>query len=234
MIPKEIYEQTVLSHFAPIRPFLEDASVSEIMINGPDHIYVERRGRIEQVEARFSSRETLLAALRNVSQYIGKLVDAEHPILEGRLPDGSRLQAVIPPAFPDGPCVAIRRFFRETLTVERLVRFGSMSVLAAEALRAFVVAKLNIVVAGGTGSGKTSLLNALSGFIPSSERVIVIEDAREVQLQQPHVIQFEARPPDPQGRGAVSIRDLFRATLRLRPDRVVVGEIRGGEALDIV
>ncbi|HMA94769.1 MAG TPA: CpaF family protein [Polyangiaceae bacterium] len=234
MIPNEIYQQTVLAHFGPIRPFLEDASVSEIMINGPDQIYIERRGCLERVEARFSSRDTLLAALRNVSQFIGKLIDEEHPILEGRLPDGSRLEAVIPPAFPDGPCVAIRRFFRETLTVNRLVEFGSLTSVAAEALRAFVIAKANIVVAGGTGSGKTSLLNALSGFIPESERVIVIEDAREVQLQQPHVIQLEARPPDPRGRGAVSIRDLFRATLRLRPDRVVVGEIRGGEALDIV
>jgi pilus assembly protein CpaF len=234
MIPAEIYQRTVLAHFAPIRPFLEDPSVSEVMINGPDQIYIERKGRLELVNARFPSREALMAALRNVSQYIGKLIDEEHPILEGRLPDGSRLEAVIPPANPDGPCVAIRRFFRETLTVARLVEFGSMTPVAAEALNAFVVSKLNIVVAGGTGSGKTSMLNALSGFIPKSERVIVIEDSREVQLQQPHVVQLEARPPDPRGRGAVSIRDLFRATLRLRPDRVIVGEIRGGEALDIV
>jgi len=153
---------------------------------------------------------------------------------EGRLPDGSRLQAVIPPANPDGPCVAIRRFFRETLTIARLIELGSLSPLAAQALQAFVVSKINLVVAGGTGSGKTSLLNALSGLIPSSERVIAIEDARELQLQQSHVVQLEARPADPRGRGAVSIRDLFRATLRLRPDRVIVGEIRGGEALDIV
>lgn len=234
MIPSEIYERTVLSHFAPIRRFLDDPSVSEVMINGPGQIYIERHGRLELVDARFPSREVLMAALRNVSQYIGKLIDEEHPILEGRLPDGSRLEAVIPPANPDGPCVAIRRFFRETLTIDRLVGFGSMTPAAARALEAFVIAKINIVVAGGTGSGKTSLLNALSGFIPAGERVIVIEDAREVQLQQAHVVQLEARPPDPRGRGAVSIRDLFRATLRLRPDRVIVGEIRGGEALDII
>ena len=234
MIPKEMYEKTVLSHFAPIRPFLEDAAVSEVMINGPNQIYIERRGHLEQVDARFPSREALMAALRNVSQFIGKLVDEEHPILEGRLPDGSRLEAVIPPANPDGPCVAIRRFFRDALTVDRLVGFGALTPVAAEALRAVVVSKLNLMVAGGTGSGKTSMLNALSGFIPASDRVVVIEDSREVQLQQPHVVQLEARPPDPRGRGAVSIRDLFRATLRLRPDRVVVGEIRGAEALDIV
>jgi len=234
MIPSEIYQRTVLSHFAPIRAFLEDPSVSEVMINGPEQIYIERKGRLELVSARFSSREALMSALRNVSQYIGKLIDEEHPILEGRLPDGSRLEAVIPPANPDGPCVAIRRFFRETLSVDRLVEFGSLTPLAADALRAFVVSKINLVVAGGTGSGKTSMLNALSGFIPTNERVIAIEDSREVQLQQPHVVQLEARPADPRGRGAVSIRDLFRATLRLRPDRVIVGEIRGGEALDIV
>jgi len=234
MIPPEIYERTLLAHFAPIRPFLEDPSVSEVMINGPEQIYIERKGRLELVNARFSSREALMSALRNVSQYIGKLIDEEHPILEGRLPDGSRLQAVIPPANPDGPCVAIRRFFRETLTIARLIELGSLSPLAAQALQAFVVSKINLVVAGGTGSGKTSLLNALSGLIPSSERVIAIEDARELQLQQSHVVQLEARPADPRGRGAVSIRDLFRATLRLRPDRVIVGEIRGGEALDIV
>jgi len=234
MIPAEIYQKTVLSHFAPIRPFLEDPSVSEVMINGPDQIYIERKGRLELVNARFSSREALMSALRNVSQYIGKLIDEEHPILEGRLPDGSRLEAVMPPLNPDGPCVAIRRFFRETLTVERLVEFGSLTPAAAEALSACVVSKINLVVAGGTGSGKTSMLNALSGFIPATERVIAIEDSRELQLQQTHVVQLEARPADPRGRGAVSIRDLFRATLRLRPDRVVIGEIRGGEALDIV
>ena len=234
MIPAEIYEKTVLAHFAPIRPFLEDPAVSEVMINGPEQIYVERRGRLELVNARFSSREALMSALRNVSQYIGKLIDEEHPILEGRLPDGSRLEAVMPPANPDGPCVAIRRFFREALTVERLIEFGSLTRVAAQVLEACVVSKINLVVAGGTGSGKTSLLNALSGLIPETERVVSIEDARELQLQQSHVVQLEARPPDPRGRGAVSIRDLFRATLRLRPDRVIVGEIRGGEALDIV
>ncbi len=234
MIPKNVFEETLLQFLAPIRPYLDDASVSEIMINGPDQIYIERKGLLERVPATFASREALLAALRNLSQYVGKYVDETHPILEGRLPDGSRVEAIIPPVAPDGPHVAIRRFFKETLTVERLVQFGSLTGIAATSLQAMVISKLNIMIAGGTGSGKTSMLNALSGFIPDGERVVVIEDSREVQFQKPHVVQLEARPPDPKGKGAVTIRDLFRATLRMRPDRVIVGEIRGGEALDIV
>lgn len=234
MITDEIYEQTLFSYFFPVRAYLDDPSVSEIMINGPSQIYVERRGRLERTPACFPSREALMSAIRNLSQFVGKPIDGEHPILEGRLPDGSRVEAVIPPASPNGPSIAIRRFFRDTLTIDRLVALGAITDLAARALRGFVVSKLNIIIAGGTGSGKTSLLNALSGFVPTSERIVVIEDSREVQLQQEHVVQLEARPPDRNGRGAVSIRDLFRATLRLRPDRVIVGEIRGGEALDIV
>ncbi|HWA74336.1 MAG TPA: CpaF family protein [Polyangiaceae bacterium] len=234
MIPKEVFEQTILQFFAPIVPFLDDASVSEVMINGPDQIYIERKGQLELTNARFPSREALLAALRNLSQFVGKNVSEERPILEGRLPDGSRVEALIPPVAPDGPHVAIRRFFKETLTVQRLVEFGSMPGIAAASLQAFVISKLNVIIAGGTGSGKTSMLNALSSFIPDGERVVVIEDSREIQFQKPHVVQLEARPADPKGRGAVSIRDLFRATLRMRPDRVIVGEIRGGEALDIV
>lgn len=234
MIPKEIYEQTTLAFFEPIRPFLDDPRVSEVMINGPRRIYIERGGRIELTNATFSSDEALHAALRNLSQYIGKIIDAEHPILEGRMPDGSRVEAVLPPVSPDGAMVSIRRFSRDTLTVERLVGLGSLSPAAQEALAVFVDSRLNILISGGTGSGKTSLLNALTGLLSEGERVIVIEDAREIQPQQAHVLQFEARPADPRGRGAVSIRDLFRASLRMRPDRIIVGEIRGGEALDIV
>jgi pilus assembly protein CpaF len=234
MIPKAVFEETLLQFFGPVRQYLEDATISEIMINGPEQIYIERQGLLELVPAKFNNREALLSALRNLSQYVGKHVDEAHPILEGRLPDGSRVQAVLPPVAPDGPYVSIRRFFKETLTVERLVQFGALTGIAAASLQAMVIGKLNIMVAGGTGSGKTSMLNALSGFIPDGERVVVIEDSREVQFQKPHVVQLEARPPDPKGKGAVSIRDLFRATLRMRPDRVVVGEIRGGEALDIV
>ena len=234
MIPTQVFEQTILEFFEPIVPFLEDASVSEVMINGPSQIYIERKGKLELTGARFASREALMSALRNLSQYVGKHISEERPILEGRLPDGSRVEAVMPPVAPEGPHIAIRRFFKETLTVERLVQFGSMPGIAAASLQACVIAKLNVMIAGGTGSGKTSMLNALSSFIPDGERVVVIEDSREIQFQKPHVVQLEARPADPKGRGAVSIRDLFRATLRMRPDRVIVGEIRGGEALDII
>jgi pilus assembly protein CpaF len=234
MIPREVFEETLLQFFAPIRPYLDDPGVSDIMINGPSQIFVEKKGLLHLVDAKFSSREALMSALRNAAQFVGKHIDEQRPILEGRLPDGSRIEAVLPPAAPDGPCISIRRFFKETLTVRRLIEFGAMTDDAALALSAFVVGKLNIVVAGGTGSGKTSMLNALSSYIPDGERVVVIEDSRELQLQRVHVVQLEARPPDPKGRGAVSIRDLFKATLRLRPDRIVVGEIRSGEALDLI
>ena len=234
MIPREVYEQTLLQFLAPVRKYLDDPSVSEIMINGPSMIFIERRGKVEATDASFPHQAALITALRNIAQFAGKHADELRPILEARLPDGSRVEAVLPPAAPDGPFVSIRRFFRETLTVQRLVDFSALTPDAAAALQAFVVAKFNVIIAGGTGSGKTSMLNALSAYIPDDERVIVIEDSKEVQLQRQHVVQLESRPPDPKGRGAVSIRDLFRATLRMRPDRLIVGEIRGGEALDIV
>jgi len=234
VIPREVYEETLLQFFAPIRPFLDDPSVSEIMINGPDQIFVERKGHLYKTDVRFDSRESLISVLRNAAQFVGKQVNEERPILEGRLPDGSRIEALIPPVAPAGPFVSIRRFFKETLTMARLMEFGSLTPDAAETLEAMVVAKLNIVVAGGTGSGKTSMLNALTAYIPEGERVIVIEDSQEIQPQREHVLQLEARAADNKGRGAVSIRDLFRATLRMRPDRLVVGEIRGGEALDLI
>lgn len=233
-IPKEVFEETLLQFFAPIRPYLDDPGVSDIMINGPNQIYVEKKGQLHLVPAKFETKEQLIAALRNAAQFVGKHIDELKPILEGRLPDGSRIEAVLPPAAPDGPCVSIRRFFKETLTVKRLINFGAMTDEVALVLQALVVSKLNVLVAGGTGSGKTSMLNALSSYIPEGERVVIIEDSRELQLQREHVCQLEARPPDPKGRGTVTIRDLFRATLRLRPDRIVVGEIRGGEALDLL
>jgi len=234
VIPKEVYEETLLSFLAPVRPFLDDAKVSEIMINGPNQIFIEKAGKLILTDAKFSSGEALNAALRNIAQYVGKMVDEDNPILEARLPDGSRIEAIVPPAAPDGPSVSIRRFFKETLTVQRLVDFGSITPDCGQVLECLVAMKQNVVVAGGTGSGKTSLLNALSSFIPDGERIVIIEDSREVQLQRQHVVQLEARPGDAKGRGKVSIRDLFRATLRMRPDRIVVGEIRGGEALDLV
>lgn len=233
-IPKEVFEQSLLKFLAPVRPFLDDQSVSEIMINGPDKIFIERGGKLYLTDARFASKDALEATLRNLAQYVGRHVDEHRPILEARLPDGSRVEAVIPPAAPDGPMVAIRRFAKNTLTIQRLIDFGALTPDAAQLLHAVVVVKQNVIVAGGTGSGKTSLLNALTAFIPEDERIVVIEDTREVQCQQPHVVQMEARPPDARGRGLVTIRDLFKATLRMRPDRIVVGEIRGAESLDLV
>ena len=233
-IPREVFEQTLLSFLDPVRPYLDDSSVSEIMINGPADIYIERGGKLSKVDAKFASLEALMSALRNLSQFVGRQLNEFHPILEARLPDGSRVEAVIPPASPDGPSVAIRRFFKDTLTIEKLLEFGSFTTDAADVMRAIVACKQNVIVAGGTGSGKTSLLNCLSSFAGHDERVIVIEDARELQLQLPHVVQMEARPADARGRGKVTIRDLFKATLRMRPDRIVVGEIRSGEALELI
>lgn len=234
MIPADLYERTLRGFLAPIVTFLDDERVTEILVNGPGGIFVERGGRLVRTTASFGSAEALLSALRLIAQYAGRAFDEAHPILEARLPDGSRVEALLPPVAPDGPSVAIRRFSKERLTLEKLLAFGALTADAAELLQAFVVCKRNIVVAGGTGSGKTSLLNALSALIPEEERVLVIEDARELQLQREHVVQLEARPPDPRGRGAVTIRDLFKASLRMRPDRIVLGEIRSGEALDLI
>ncbi len=234
MISKEIYKRTLRKFFAPIVPLLDDPSVTEIMINGHDEIIVEQRGTLIPTDCRFDDEEQLLAAIRHLAQFVGRRVDAQNPILEARFPDGSRVEAVLPPASPSGPSVAIRRFSKEKLTMARLIEFGALDESAAQLLRALVAGKQNIVVAGGTGSGKTSMLNALSAYMGERERVVVIEDAIELQLQCDHVLQFEAQAADAKGRGGVSIRDLFKATLRLRPDRIVVGEIRSGEALELI
>ncbi|MGC4093341.1 MAG: ATPase, T2SS/T4P/T4SS family [Polyangiaceae bacterium] len=234
MIPREVFVETLLGFLQPVRRYLDDPSVSEIMINGPARVYIERRGRIERTDARFNSSEAVLCALRNAAQFVGKSLDEQSPTLEARLPDGSRLQAVIAPAAAEGPYVSIRRFTQQALELDALIGQGSLTGLAAAALEALIQARLNLLIAGGTGSGKTSLLNLLTRFLPEGERTIVIEDSKEVVVQQEHVVYLEARPADVDGRGAVSIRDLFRASLRMRPDRIVIGEIRGGEALDIV
>jgi pilus assembly protein CpaF len=208
---------------------LDDESVTEILVNGPSEIFVERRGRLTKSDAKFESPEKLMSALRVIAQFVGRPFDEMHPILEARLPDGSRVEALLPPVAPDGPSVAIRRFSKERLTLGKLLEFGALTQDAADTLRVLVECKQNVVVAGGTGSGKTSLLNALSALIPEGERIVVIEDARELQLQREHVVQLEARPADARGKGAVTIRDLFKATLRM-----VLGEIRGGESLDLI
>jgi pilus assembly protein CpaF len=234
MISADIYVQTLASLLAPVRPFMDDASVSEIMINGPSRIYVERKGKLELTDARFASGAALLAALRNIAQYAGTYVDEKHPILEARLPDGSRVEAVLSPVAEGGPAVSIRRFSRTSLDLRRLVALGALGADAAEALNAFTVAKCNIVIGGGTGSGKTSLLNVLAGCAPVDERVLVLEDTREIDVEREHVLYLEAQKAGQNGEPAVTIRDLFRAALRMRPDRIIVGEIRGAEALDMV
>ncbi len=234
MIPQKIFEETLLEFLAPVRHFLADPSVSEVMINGPNQVFIERSGKLELTDAKFPSEASMVAALRNAAQFVGKHVDELNPILEGRLPDGSRLQGMLRPIATMGPYIAIRRFFQSKLSLDHLVQSGSLSRLAAETITVMVQSKLNMMVAGGTGTGKTSLLNLLTSFIPLGERVGVIEDSKEIQVQHPHVFQLESRKPDEEGRGEITIRELFRASLRMRPDRIIIGEIRGGEALDII
>jgi pilus assembly protein CpaF len=234
VIPEVVFSATLLSFFDPVRRYLDDPSVTEVMINGPGKIYIERKGKLQKVDEVFPNVKSLYAALRNTAQYVGKHVDEERPLLEGRLPDGSRVAAVLPPAGNGGPYVAIRRFFGEKLTMQRLLQFDSITPDAAEMVRVLVESKQNVVIAGGTSSGKTSLLNAVSELIPEDERVVVIEDSKELALLRDHVVTLEGRPADAKGRGEVTIRQLFRITLRMRPDRIVIGELRGGEALDLV
>jgi pilus assembly protein CpaF len=234
MIPEPVFAHSLRALLSPIAPLLDDPEVSEVMLNGASDVFVERRGRLERTDACFESEDALRAGLRVVAQFVGRPFDDEHPILEARLPDGSRVEAIAAPLARGGTHVSIRRFARDTLTPEALVRGGSISKEALRTLAALVVARKNIVVAGGTGTGKTSLLNVLSGFIPAGERLIVLEDARELSPRGSHVVQLECRPADARGRGAIDIRALLKATLRMRPDRIVVGEIRDGAALELV
>jgi len=234
MTRANIFETTVEHFLAPVMPFMADPSVSEIMINRPDEIYVEREGRLVRTEARFEDEQALLAAVRNVLQYTGKRFDEEHPLIDSRLPDGSRVHVILPPLSRRGVCMTIRKFSKVMFDSGHLVELGSWTPQAMEYLRMCVLAEKNILVAGGTSSGKTSLLNVLSSFVPAHQRIVVIEDSSELELQQEHVISLETRPADRWGRGEVTIADLFRSSLRLRPDRVIIGEVRGGEALDMI
>lgn len=234
MSRSRVFEQTLLGFLGPVKALLQDAEVSEILINGHQEVFVEKFGVLHRTELCFADEDSLYAAIRNLAQYVGRPIDPTRPVLEGRLPDGSRVEAVIPPAAPRGPHLAIRRFRRDALQPQHLVASGSITQSGVDTLSKMVRDKRNILVSGGTGSGKTSLLNVLSSFIPDAERTVVIEDARELQLQHAHVVQLEAQPADSKGRGEVSVHDLFRASLRLRPDRIVIGEIRGGEALEMI
>jgi Flp pilus assembly CpaF family ATPase len=221
------------SFFKPIWPYIQDPSVSEIMINGPNEIYVEQKGQLERAPIVFTE-EGLRAAVMNVAQYVGKRVNEENPYMDARLPDGSRVAVVLPPCSRKGASLAIRKFSKEKLTVKDLIRFGSMTEEVVAFVEICVKLRKNMIVSGGTSSGKTSLLNVISALIPNEQRILVIEDSAELQLQQDHVLPLESKPPDKNGKGEVTLRELVRASLRLRPDRIVVGEVRGGEALDLL
>ena len=231
-LEKEIYDEAM--RLGPLEDFLADESITEIMVNGPGQVYVERNGKIELSGQTFMDDESVLGVIERIVAPIGRRIDESQPYVDARLPDGSRVNAIIAPLSLTGPCITIRKFARRALTVDDLIGFGTWTRNAAEFLRLCVLMRKNIVVAGGTGSGKTTLLNVLSGFIPPTDRIVTIEDAAELRLAQPHVIRLEARPPNIEGRGAVPIRDLVRNALRMRPDRVIVGECRGGEALDML
>ena len=231
-IEKEVFDEAV--RLGPLEGLLADDAVTEIMVNGPKRIYVERGGRLELTPCQFSDDESVMSAIERIVSPIGRRIDESQPYVDARLPDGSRVNAVIPPLSLSGPVVTIRKFSRRTWTASDFVKFGTWTANAAEFMRAAVLMRKNIVVSGGTGSGKTTLLNLLSGFIPRTERIVTVEDAAELRLNQPHVIRLEARPPNIEGRGAVTIRDLVRNCLRMRPDRIIVGECRGGEALDML
>jgi pilus assembly protein CpaF len=219
--------------FGPIQRLLDDPDITEIMINGPEQIYVERGGKIEKSRVQLSNEE-ILRLIDRIITPIGRRIDAEQPMVDARLPDGSRVNAVIPPVALDGPGITIRKFARERMQIEDLIRLGSISEHMAGFLEACVVSRLNVVVSGGTGSGKTTLLNILSGYIPEGERIVTIEDAAELQLHQEHVFRLEAKPANADGNGEITIRSLVRNALRMRPDRIIVGEVRGGEALDML
>jgi pilus assembly protein CpaF len=218
----------------PLEPLLRDASVTEVMVNGPAHVWVERSGRIERVPTRFTDADHLLHVIDRIIAPLGRRLDEASPMVDARLPDGSRVNAVMPPLSLDGPVLTIRRFPAEPLSGDDLVRLGSLSVEMLDALRLAVLAKRNILVTGGTGSGKTTTLAAISSAIPAGERVITIEDAAELRLPLAHVVRLESRPAGVEGRGAIPIRALVRNALRMRPDRIIVGEVRGGEALDMI
>ncbi len=220
--------------YGPIEKLLNDPAVSEVMVNGAKQIYVERKGKLVLSDVTFEDDDHILKVVERIVRPLGRRVDRKVPMVDARLPDGSRVNIIIPPAAIDGPTITIRKFATKKLTIEDLVKFGSMTPQIADFLKACVVSRLNIVVSGGTGSGKTTLLNVLSSFIPEDERVVTLEDSAELQLGQPHVVRLEARPPDPDGTGGVSIRDLVKNSLRMRPERIVVGEIRSGEAIDML
>jgi pilus assembly protein CpaF len=231
-ITKEISDDIL--GYGPLEPFLHDDSVTEVMVNGPDAIYIERSGKIVHTGASFLDDAHLMRIIDKIVSRVGRRVDEASPMVDARLPDGSRVNAVIPPLALRGPTLTIRKFSRDPYTMDDLIEFGSITPKAAQFLSACVHGKLNILISGGTGTGKTTTLNAMSAFIPNAERIVTIEDAAELQLQQQHVIPLESRPPNIEGQGEVRIRELVRNSLRMRPDRIIVGEVRGAETLDML
>jgi len=220
--------------FGPIQMYLDDPTVTEIMVNAEEAIYIERDGKLIETDTRFMSRQHLRRVIDRIVAQVGRRIDESSPMVDARLPDGSRVNAIIPPLAVDGPVVTIRLFAKDPFSMEDLVDLGTMTPLVAELLWGAVTGKLNIIVSGGTGTGKTTLLNVISSFIPEGERVVTIEDAVELQLSQRHVVRLESRPPNVEQKGEITIRDLVRNALRMRPDRIIVGEARGGEALDMM
>jgi pilus assembly protein CpaF len=218
----------------PLEPLLNDPTVSDILVNGANSVYVERRGKLEPTTITFHNDAHLMNIIDRIVSAVGRRVDESSPMVDARLADGSRVNAIIPPLAIDGPMLSIRRFAVERLGVADLLRYGTLTQPVADVLRAIVVGRLNVVISGGTGAGKTTMLNVLSGFIPTTERIVTIEDSAELQLQQPHIVRLETRPPNIEGKGEVPQRELLRNSLRMRPDRIVVGEVRGGEALDML
>src|SRR5881394_2248195 len=231
-ITKEISDDIL--GYGPLEPFLRDDSVSEVMVNGPDSIYIERSGKIEHTGAAFVDDAHLMRIIDKIVSQVGRRVDEASPMVDARLPDGSRVNAIIPPLSLRGPTLTIRKFSRDPYTIDDLIDFGTVSPEAAQFLSACVRGKLNMLISGGTGTGKTTTLNALSAFVPNDERIVTIEDAAELQLQQSHVITLESRPPNIEGQGEIRIRELVRNALRMRPDRIIVGEVRGPETLDML
>ncbi len=220
--------------YGPLDEFLRDPFISDILVNGPHKVYIERHGRLESTDATFLDNDHLMRVIRRIADNVGRRIDESTPMLDARLPDGSRVNAIVPPLALDGPALSIRRFGTNPLDMARLIEIDALRPEMATFVEACVQCKLNILISGGTGTGKTTFLNALSRWIPGSERVVTIEDAAELQLQQPHVVRLETRPPNLEGKGEVTQRDLLRNSLRMRPDRIIIGEVRGGEALDML
>jgi len=220
--------------FGPLQPLLEDETITEIMVNGPKNVYIERKGKLHRVPVTFESNDHVMRIIDRIVAPLGRRIDESSPYVDARLQDGSRVNAVIPPISLVGPTLTIRKFSKNPITVEQLIQFGSISNEAVQFLKACVEARLNILISGGTGSGKTTLLNVMSGFIPDDERILTIENAAELQLRQEHVVTLESRPPNIEGRGEITIRDLVINALRMRPERIIVGECRGGETLDML